>query len=186
MTAHAGFDWTGDASDDELRNSPDIDDDDDEDNSEDREATRSDNLTVSKAGDGGLATLHDKTAELDSQGPRSVADFERLLLGSPNSSYLWIQFIAYFVGLTQLEKARETGRRALKTINFREEQEKLNVWVALLNLENTYGTEASLEKLFGEAVQMNDAKTIHLSLIDIYERSSKYEVSLPRSHRCTM
>jgi hypothetical protein len=30
--------------------------------------------------------------------------------------------------------------RALETINFREESEKLNVWVAYLNLENVYGT----------------------------------------------
>jgi hypothetical protein len=29
--------------------------------------------------------------------------------------------------------------RALQTINFREEVEKLNVWIAYLNLENVYG-----------------------------------------------
>jgi rRNA biogenesis protein RRP5 len=30
--------------------------------------------------------------------------------------------------------------RALRTINIREEQEKLNVWVAYINLENEYGS----------------------------------------------
>ena len=34
--------------------------------------------------------------------------------------------------------ARQVADRALKTINFREEQEKFNVWVARLNLENLY------------------------------------------------
>lgn len=29
--------------------------------------------------------------------------------------------------------------RALKTINFREESEKLNIWVAYFNLENEHG-----------------------------------------------
>lgn len=29
--------------------------------------------------------------------------------------------------------------RALETISFREEGEKLNVWVAYMNLENAYG-----------------------------------------------
>mgnify|MGYP001580326465 FL=1 len=111
-----------------------------------------------------------------SQAPSSLADFERLLLGSPNSSYIWIQFVAYYLGLSQIDKAREIGRRALKTINFREEQEKLNVWVALLNLENTYGTEASLAELFTEAAQSNDAKTVYLRLVDIYERTGKFEV----------
>jgi rRNA biogenesis protein RRP5 len=30
--------------------------------------------------------------------------------------------------------------RALRTINFREEQEKLNVWIAYFNLENECGS----------------------------------------------
>ncbi|KAK4705134.1 rRNA biogenesis protein RRP5, partial [Phenoliferia sp. Uapishka_3] len=117
--------------------------------------------------------LEDKTGA--SQAPTSIADFERLLLGAPNSSYLWIQFIAFFVALSQVDKAREIGRRALKSINFREEQEKLNVWVALLNLENSYGNAESLEELFKEAAQSNDAKTVYLRMIDIYERSNKFE-----------
>lgn len=124
----------------------------------------------------GLTALDDRTGDLDTQAPTSVADFERLLLGSPNSSYLWIQYIAFFVGLSQLDKAREIGQRALRTINFREEGEKLNVWVALLNLENSYGDETTLETLFKEAAQRNDAKTVHLRMIDIYERTGKYEV----------
>jgi hypothetical protein len=124
-----------------------------------------------------LSTLDDQTGDLDSQAPKSVADFERLLLGSPNSSYLWIQFIAFYVGLSQLDQARKTGRRALSAINFREEQEKLNVWVALLNLETSYGDESTLEELFKEAVQSNDAKTVYLRMADIYHRSNKFEVN---------
>jgi rRNA biogenesis protein RRP5 len=44
---------------------------------------------------------------------------------------------------TEIEKARAVAQRALSTISFREEQEKLNVWCALLNLENLYGTKVS-------------------------------------------
>jgi rRNA biogenesis protein RRP5 len=44
---------------------------------------------------------------------------------------------------TEIEKARAVAQRALSTISFREEQEKLNVWCALLNLENLYGTQVS-------------------------------------------
>ena len=124
-----------------------------------------------------LSTLEDKTGDLASQAPTSVADFERLLLGTPNSSYLWIQYIAFYLGLSQADKAREIGQRALKSIHYREELEKLNVWVALLNLENTYGTEASLDAIFKDAAQSNDAKTIYLRLVDVYERSGKFEVS---------
>jgi rRNA biogenesis protein RRP5 len=45
---------------------------------------------------------------------------------------------------TEIEKARAVAQRALSTISFREEQEKLNVWCALLNLENLYGSKVSL------------------------------------------
>ena len=83
----------------------------------------------------------DLTADLHSKAPESNADFERLLLGSPDSSYLWVQYMSFNLQISEVEGAREIGRRAIKTINFREEQEKLNVWIALLNLENIYGTE---------------------------------------------
>lgn len=44
---------------------------------------------------------------------------------------------------TEVEKARAIAKRALSTIDTKEEQEKLNVWTALLNLENLYGTKVN-------------------------------------------
>lgn len=40
-------------------------------------------------------------------------------MGSPNSSYVWIQFMAHLVSLGQLDAARAVAERALATINFR-------------------------------------------------------------------
>lgn len=122
---------------------------------------------------------HDLTTDLQNRTPQSSADFERLLLGSPNSSYLWIQFMAFQLQLSEIEKAREVGRRALKAINFREEQERLNVWIALLNLEVTYGTEATLDSVFKEAARANDSKTIHWRLAILLDDSQKHEVCTP-------
>ncbi|KAJ3550610.1 hypothetical protein NM688_g5035 [Phlebia brevispora] len=117
----------------------------------------------------------DLTAELHTKVPDSNADFERVLLGSPNSSYLWIQYMSFQLQLSEVEKAREIAKRALKTINFREEQERLNVWIALLNLENVYGTEESLDVTFKDAARHNDSKTIHLKLAAIFDQSEKFE-----------
>ncbi|ESK98106.1 u3 snornp-associated protein rrp5 [Moniliophthora roreri MCA 2997] len=117
----------------------------------------------------------DLTADMDSKAPESTADFERLLLGSPNSSYMWIQYMSFQLQLSEIDKAREIGRRALQTISFREEGEKLNVWTALLNLENAYGTDDSLEEMFKEAARANDAKTINLRLAAIFDQSEKPE-----------
>lgn len=61
---------------------------------------------------------------------------------------------------------------------FREEQEKLNVWVALLNLENMYGSKESLNNVLNRAVQQNDATSVYLQMINIYCKSDKTEVSV--------
>lgn len=118
----------------------------------------------------------DVTADMHTKTPESNADFERTLLGSPNSSFLWIQYMSFQLQLSEIEKAREIAKRALATINFREEREKLNVWIALLNLENIYGTDESLEAAFKDAARHCDSKTVHLRLASILEESEKLEV----------
>ncbi|CAK6962864.1 protein RRP5 homolog [Scomber scombrus] len=105
--------------------------------------------------------------------PQDTVAFERLLLASPNSSLLWLQYMAHHLQATQIEQARAVAERALKTISFREEQEKLNVWVALLNLENMYGTEESLKKVFERALQFCEPMPVYQQLADIYAKSDK-------------
>ncbi|XP_034043197.1 protein RRP5 homolog [Thalassophryne amazonica] len=105
--------------------------------------------------------------------PQDAAAFERLLLASPNSSLLWLQYMAHQLQATQIEQARAVAERALKTISFREEQEKLNVWVALMNLENMYGTQESLKKVFERALQFCDPMPVYQQLADIYAKSTK-------------
>ncbi|KAM6185656.1 protein RRP5 homolog [Rhynchocyon petersi] len=107
--------------------------------------------------------------------PESADDFDRLVLSSPNSSILWLQYMAFHLQATEIEKARAVAERALKTISFREEQEKLNVWVALLNLENMYGSQESLSKVFERAVQYNEPLKVFLHLADIYTKSEKFQ-----------
>uniref|UniRef100_A0A8C0H0I2 Protein RRP5 homolog n=1 Tax=Chelonoidis abingdonii TaxID=106734 RepID=A0A8C0H0I2_CHEAB len=107
--------------------------------------------------------------------PQTADDFDRLVLSNPSSSILWLQYMAFHLQATEMEKARAVAERALKTISFREEQEKLNVWVALLNLENMYGTEETLMKVFERAVQYNEPLKVFQHLADIYASSEKYQ-----------
>lgn len=64
----------------------------------------------------------------------------------------------------------------LSLVGSREEQEKLNVWVALLNLENMYGTEESLKKVFERALQFCEPMPVYQQLADIYAKSEKIKV----------
>nr|XP_023653770.1 protein RRP5 homolog isoform X1 [Paramormyrops kingsleyae]XP_023653779.1 protein RRP5 homolog isoform X1 [Paramormyrops kingsleyae] len=107
--------------------------------------------------------------------PESASSFERLVLSSPNSSLVWLQYMAFHLQATEIEQARAVGERALKTISFREEQEKLNVWVALLNLENLYGSQESLQKVFERALQYCEPLAVYQQLADVYAKSDKHK-----------
>ena len=82
--------------------------------------------------------------------------------------------------LNEIEKARQIARRALATINAREDQEKLNVWTALLHLENEHASDEATEATFKEACQQQDDREMHERMIKIYISSGKLDVS--RSH----
>jgi ribosomal protein S1/tetratricopeptide (TPR) repeat protein len=113
------------------------------------------------------------------QAPDSVDEYEQLVRASPNSSFVWIKYMAFLLSIADVEKARAIAERALQTINFREEEEKLNVWVAFFNLENVYGippNEAVL-KVFQRALQYCDPKKVHLALLGMYERTGQQEMA---------
>ena len=117
----------------------------------------------------------DLTGDLDKYGPRNADDFERQLLGQPNDSSLWIQYMAFQLQLSEIQKARDVAERALRTIHIRETDEKANVWIARLNLEVEYGSEEQVEEVFKQACQVQDPLEMHEKLASIYIDSGKHE-----------
>ncbi|GER39943.1 RNA binding [Striga asiatica] len=111
--------------------------------------------------------------------PRSADEFEKLIRSSPNSSFIWIKYMAFMLSLADIEKARSIAERALRTINIREESEKLNIWVAYFNLENEYGSppEEAVTKIFQRALQYSDPKKVHLALLGMYERTEQQKLA---------
>jgi rRNA biogenesis protein RRP5 len=85
--------------------------------------------------------------------------------------------MSFLLQLHEIDKARKLGRQALEKIAYREEEEKLNVWMALVNLELGFGTEESAEKTFKEAAQYNDARTVYTRYADALAAAGKDEVS---------
>ncbi len=69
---------------------------------------------------------------------------------------MWIQYIAFHLERKEFELARGVVKRALEKINFREEKEKFNIYMAWFNLENAYGTKEAADKVYKEALQCND------------------------------
>jgi rRNA biogenesis protein RRP5 len=171
----SGFDWTGATLDfDEQKGAAESDDEDDA----PKKKKKSKKATIKE----------DRTGDLDAYGPQSVADFERLLLGQPNSAEMWVRYIVFQRELNEIEKARQIAKRALATINPREEKEKLDVWTALLHLENDFASDDEMDKVFKEACQNNDSREMHERMIKIYISSAKLDVSTHSNHdaRCSL
>ena len=110
----------------------------------------------------------DRTATLAESAPENETDYERHLLGSPDSSALWVQYMAFYLELGNTEKAREIAERALTTINYRAEGEKFNIWSALLNLEVVFGSDETQSAVFKRACQYLDAKKAHQQLCNSF------------------
>ena len=68
--------------------------------------------------------------------------------------------------------------RALQKINYREDQDRLNIWKARLNLETLYGDDDSLHAQFNEAKRCNDEQKIYSTLIDIHIESGKFTAAI--------
>ncbi|KAK9471978.1 uncharacterized protein V1510DRAFT_418923 [Dipodascopsis tothii] len=155
----AGFDWSANVL-DQLQPGSDSESDDDEADGRRKRRKRA-------------VVQQDITGELDGKAPEAAVDYERLVLSQPSSSLLWIKYIAFQLQLGEVDKAREIGQRALKTIGFREEDEKLNVWTALLNVENSFGSPESLDETFKQACVYMDQKVMHQKLAAILVQSHK-------------
>lgn len=124
-----------------------------------------------------ISALEERSLKKDI--PQTQDEFEVVVRSSPNSSYVWIKYMAFLLDLADVEKARAVAERALRTINIREEEEKLNVWVAYFNLENEYGSprEEAVKKIFQRALQYCDPKKVHLALLAIFERTEQHKLA---------
>lgn len=121
------------------------------------------------------AEMRAREAELASGEARTADDFERLLLGSPADSRLWVDYISLQLSLAEPDRAREVGERALRTIPLTAEGERFNVWAALLNQEKMLGDADALGALFKRALAQADPLKIYLHVADAHERAGHTE-----------
>lgn len=60
-------------------------------------------------------------------------------------------------------------------LNFREESERFNVYMAWFNMENSVGTEEQADKVLKEAIQCNDEYKVYEKIASIYMQNDKTE-----------
>ena len=109
--------------------------------------------------------------------PTNAAEFEQMVMSSPNSSYVWIQYMAFVTAQGELDRARALAKRAIDTITFREDGERLNMWVAWINLENNYGDAESTMEVFKRALQQTSQYKLYKAVLDIFEHTGKIDMA---------
>lgn len=93
---------------------------------------------------------------LTNAAPQSEADFERLLAGNEQSSYLWIRYVAFHVDRASIDKAEAVLDRAMTKICPDKEVDYRNLWLAKIALkEKFHGPEAGMNELY-EGIRRND------------------------------
>lgn len=88
--------------------------------------------------------------------PKSIDDFERLVVSNTDQSFVWIQYIAFMLDNLGIDAARRIAERAVKSVSISNEEDKLNIWVAYMNLENNFGDQKTLEGVTKRALEVND------------------------------
>lgn len=177
MDTDVGFDWGTNTTEDNKNNdndssdSSDSDSDSDDDNAGKRGHKSRKKALAKRQEEKEIAKMEQRIADgTADENPETTADFERLIASDPNSSENWIKFMAYHLSLADIESARTIANRAFERIEFREEGEKLNVWTALITLENKYGTPNSLNAVIERASQHNNPKKVYLRVCEMMER----------------
>ncbi|GJD09401.1 rRNA biogenesis protein rrp5 [Galdieria sulphuraria] len=85
--------------------------------------------------------------------PQNEEDFERHVLASPDDSSIWIRYMAYFISMGQIQKAKETARRALEKIS--------------------YGDESHLASILEEACSRTNAEKLLLNFAKSMQKTRK-------------
>lgn len=66
-----------------------------------------------------------------------------------------------------MQGARAVCERGLKAMSFREEQERFNVWVSLMNLEHKYGSRSTLKAVSERACKNSNPKKVYLHMAEV-------------------
>ena len=64
--------------------------------------------------------------------------------------------MAFMLDNLGIESARRVAERAVKSVSISNEEDKFNIWVAYMNLENNFGTKDTMQGVVKRALEVND------------------------------
>jgi len=70
--------------------------------------------------------------------------------------------MAFMLENLDAEAARRVTERAVKAVSMTAEDDKLNLWIAYMNLESKFGTEKQLQEVVKRALDVNDRRKVYI------------------------
>ncbi|XP_055848732.1 protein RRP5 homolog [Episyrphus balteatus] len=141
-------------------------------NKKKKKQTSAEKFKAAREEEARLREIEEKYANPDIL-PETTDQFDRLVLSGPNDSKNWINYMVFHLQAMEIDKARAVARRALKGISFRESEELINIWVALLNLELRYGTKENFNDVLKESLMSSDQLKIYMRVLEILAEANK-------------
>lgn len=74
----------------------------------------------------------------------------------------------FHIQATEIDRARTIAKKALKTIDVREDQDRLNIWIALLNMELRFGSKDAFDELLKEALLITEPFKVYSVCLKIF------------------
>jgi len=109
----------------------------------------------------------DESALKDSNLPKTVDDWEALVVKNKRSSLLWIGYAKFYTNLSDVEKSKSILNRGLESIPLEEENERLNLFITLLSIESKFGSDDTFLKTLKSTSQRTDSITIYKKALNI-------------------
>jgi rRNA biogenesis protein RRP5 len=69
-----------------------------------------------------------------------------MVVANQDQSFIWIQYMAFMLDNLGIESARRVAERAVKSVSISNEEDKFNIWIAYMNLENNFGDQNTLQR----------------------------------------
>ena len=110
----------------------------------------------------------------------SLSRLERDVFEQPNSSYRWISYSTEILKASGVDDARDILLRAVNVINPRLEDERLNIYKALLNLEFYFGSEDTFDAKYTESATACDRKIITNHVVELLVNSAQFEKAVEK------
>ncbi|WAR20714.1 RRP5-like protein [Mya arenaria] len=174
----AGFSWDTEFKIPALGSGETSDEDSDDDNNQPQVKKSKEEIRREKAEEEKKLYKYEMEVLGGDRRPETSDDFDRLVLQSPNSSLVWLRYMAFHLESTEIDKARSEAEQVYNNL-VRKHSVNKNVWLKFGEFYFQQGRSDSARKLMQRALKSLDMR----HHVDVITRFAQFEFKLGEPER---